>query len=393
MPEPKRVLLIIETSKAYGRELLEGIGRYAMAHGRWSLYVEERALHDPQPDWLARWKGDGIIFRSYTKAMVDAIKRCKVPTVETHSQIIGHGFPLVYADEEAITRIAVEHFLQRQFQNFGYCSLTEDRWVRWRREAYIKHLDKRGASCHLMSAQGDERGSGWNQQLRKMAAWVRRLPKPVAVLAANDVCGMRLIDACRLANVAIPEQVAVLGVDNDVVLDALTSPPMSSIDPNAARIGYEAAVLLDSMMHGVAQPQKPIFIEPAGVVARQSTDVTATVDTELATALTYIRHNAMRGLVVEDILAYLSISRATLERRFAQLLGRTPKEEIVRVQIEQVKRLLTLTDESLTDIADHTGFKTCSHLSVAFKRNVGMPPTEFRERYQAGNIKGRKREH
>jgi LacI family transcriptional regulator len=384
MTESKRVLLIIETAKAYGRCLLEGIGLYAMAHGRWTMYVEERALHDPQPDWLANWKGDGIIFRSYSMPMVEAIKRCGVPTVETHSQIIGHGFPLVYADEEAIARIAVEHFLQRHYQNIGYCSITEDRWVQWRRDAFINHLKNEGLSCYLMSAQSSEGRSGWEEQLQQLAAWVQKLPKPIALLAANDVCGMRLIDACRLANIAIPEQVAVLGVDNDVVIDTLTSPPMSSVDPNAVRIGYEAAVLLDNLMHGITQPLNPIFIEPAGVVARQSTDITAIDDSELAAALTFIRHNAMRGITVEDILSFLSISRATLERRFTRYLGRTPKEEIVRVQLEQVKRMLSLTDDSLSKIADLTGFKTCSHLSVAFKRNLGMSPTQFRLKYQAG---------
>ncbi len=316
--------------------------------------------------------------------MVEAIRSCGVPTVETHSQIIGHGFPLVYVDEEAIARIAVDHFLQRHFQHIGFCSITEDRWVQWRRNAFVAQLKRRGLSCHLMSAQSNEGRSGWEEQSRQLAAWARRLPKPAAVLAANDVCGMRLIDACRLANIAIPEQVAVLGVDNDAVLDALTSPPLSSVDPNAARIGYEAAVLLDDLMHGFAQSQNSIFIEPAGVIERQSTDVTAVDDPELAAALTYIRHNATRGIAVENMLSFLSISRATLERRFMKLLGRTPKQEIVRVQLDQVKRLLTLTNDSLTEIADLTGFKTGSHLSVAFKRNTGLSPIQFRAHYRAG---------
>jgi LacI family transcriptional regulator len=382
MAEPKRVLLIIETAKAYGRDLLEGIGRYAMAHGRWSLYVEERALHDPQPNWLAKWKGDGIIFRSFSQAMVEAIQCCGVPTVETHSQIVGHEFPLVYADENAIARIAADHFLQRQFQNIGFCAISEDRWVQWRRNAFVTHLKTRGLTCHQMSAQESKGHTGWDEQLQQLAAWVRQLPKPAAVLAANDVCGMRLIDACRMAGIAIPEQVAVLGVDNDAVLDTLTSPPLSSVDPNAARIGYEAAVLLDDLMHGLPQPKSPIFVEPAGVVARQSTDITAIDDPELSAALTYIRHNAMRGIAVENILSFLSISRATLERRFTRLLGRTPKEEIVRVQLEQVKRLLTLTDDTLSEIADLTGFKTNSHLSVAFKRNTGLSPMQYRLHYR-----------
>ena len=371
---------MIETSKAYGRGLLTGIGRYATTLGRWTLYVEERALHDRQPSWLADWKGDGIIFRSFNRTMVDAIRRAGLPAVDTNSHVTGHGFPLVYADEEAVARVAIEHFLERGFANFGFCTVEEAPWVEWRRNAFCAQLAGRGLSCHERSVRAGRGQAGWETQLRDLVDWVQNLPKPVAVLAANDVCGLRLIDACRDAGVAVPEKVAVLGVDHDQVLDALASPPMSSIDLNAPRIGYEAAVLLDRMMAGEQPPGRPILIEPAGVMTRQSTDIAAVDDEDLADALSFIRRNALAGITVEDVLEHVCVSRATLERRFAQRLGRTPREEILRVQLDQVKRLLEHTDQSLRKIADGTGFKTASHLSVVFKRAVGCSPSEYRRR-------------
>ena len=379
MPQPKHILLLVETSKAYGRALLRGIGLYAMAHGRWSLYVDERGLDDRQPSWLKGWKGDGIIFRSFFSAMVDAIRAIGVPAVDTNSGVAGHGFPLVYPDEEGTAQLAIDHFRGRRFEHFAFCAIEEAPWVQWRRQFYVSCLQRHRLPCHTVSVGAAQGRSSWDRQRSQLAQWVRGLPKPVAVLAANDVCGMRLIDACRCAEVSVPEQVAVLGVDNDTVLDMLTSPAMSSIDLNVQQIGYKAAALLDRLMRGEPKPEVPVLIQPAGVVTRQSTDVFAVDDPGVADALSFIRRHAQDGITVADVADHLSISRATLERRFADEMNRTPKNEITRVRLEQVKQLLTLTEHTLPQVAELTGFKTASHLSVVFKRETGLSPTQFRK--------------
>lgn len=377
MSSLRHVMLIIETSKVYGRGLLDGIGRYAMAHGQWSLYVEERGLEEEPSRLLRRWKGDGIIFRSTGRAMVQAIRRKGVPAVDTNSAVLGHGFPLVYADEDRIAQLAVTHFLERQFEHFAFCSIDQSRWVQWRREAYLRHLARLGLPAHVMA--GDTLAElTWEQQLRRLAAWVAELPKPIGVLAANDVCGMRLIAACRTVGLRIPEQVAVLGVDNDEVLCRLTSPPLSSIDPGASTIGHRAAALLDDLMRGAAAGAEPIWVPPRGVVTRQSTDTLAIEDEDLARALSFIRERACEGIGVEDVVENVGISRATLERKFAACLKTTPRQAILRVQMERVKCLLTETTYSLEKIAGWTGYKSQSHLSVAFKREFGLTPGEFR---------------
>lgn len=378
MSSPRRVMLIIETSKVYGRGLLDGIGRYAMPHGQWSLDVEERGLDEEPSRLLRSWKGDGIIFRSTSRAMVAAIRRKRVPAVDTNTAVVGHGFPLVYADDNRIAQCAVTHFLERRFQHFAFCSVEETRWVQWRREAYLRELARLGLRAHVTVADRSAERS-WDHQHRRLVAWVAELPKPIGVLAANDVCGMWLIAACRTAGLRIPEQVAVLGVDNDEVLCRLTSPPLSSIDLDSSSIGYRAASLLDDLMRGATAPSEPILIPAHGVVTRQSTDSLAIEDVDLALALAFIRQHACEGIDVEDVVQNVCISRATLERKFSACLQTTPRQAILRVQMDRVKCLLAETNHPLERIAEWTGYKTQSHLSVAFKREVGLTPGEYRK--------------
>jgi LacI family transcriptional regulator len=375
MADAKHVMLVIETSKVYGRALLEGIGRYARAHGGWSLFVEERGLSERHPTWLAKWRGDGIIFRSTTREQVAAIQATGLPAVDTNSDVVDHGLPLVYADEAGIAEAAAQHFLERSFQHFAFCAHETRNWVDWRRQAYLDYLALRGITVECLAL---ENRLTWDQQRKRLADWVRGLPKPAAILAGNDVCGMRLIDACRSAGLRVPEEVAVLGVDNDEVICNLTSPPLSSVDPNAERIGYEAAALLDRLIAGGRKPSRPVWVRPAGVITRQSTDIIALDDPEMVQAISYIRANACQGINVEDVVDHVAISRATLERRFASLLDRSPKEEILRIRIDRVKRLLADTDYPLLRVAELTGFKTHAHLSVAFKRAVGQTVGQYR---------------
>ncbi|MBN1590603.1 MAG: DNA-binding transcriptional regulator [Pirellulales bacterium] len=382
MSNSKQVLLLIETSRGWGRDLLEGIGRYAMAHGSWSLCVSDYALDASRHAWIGEWKGDGIIFWSPSALTSEAIRRGGVPAVDTSFAIVDHGFPAVCIDERAVAEMAVDHFLERQFTNFGFCAIEDIRWVKWRREAYVSLLEKHGFACHAISTAAATHPSDWPRQSRQLGGWVRDLPKPIGVFAANDVAGMRLLDACREADIAVPEQVAVLGVDTDTVLTTLTSPPMSSIDVNIENLGYEAAALLDRLMAGEPAPREPVSVHPAGIVVRQSTDTLAVDDCDIVEALRFIRHHAHEGISVADLVKNLNISRATLERRFGETLGRTPKEEILRVSIEKAKRFLTLTDYTLQRIAGLCGFKTASHFGVVFKRVTGMSPKAFRDQVE-----------
>jgi LacI family transcriptional regulator len=215
-----------------------------------------------------------------------------------------------------------------------------------------------------------------------MVRWLRLLPKPVGLMACNDLRAHQVIMACDESRLAVPEEVAVIGVDNDEAICGLSRPPLSSVEQNPEKVGYEAAALLDRLMQGETLPGERIIVEPRGVVARQSTDVVAVADADLAATLHYIRERACNGLTVEDLVARMAVSRRTLERRFMTILGRSPKDEIARVQLGHVKRLLDMTDYPLAKIAQLTGFCYVESMCVLFKKTMGVTPGQYRGQSQ-----------
>jgi len=191
-----------------------------------------------------------------------------------------------------------------------------------------------------------------------------------------------VLSACGDCGIAVPDQLAVIGVDNDELLCELCRPPLSSVELNPQKVGYEAAALLDRMLDGKLPPAEQKSIPPLGVIARQSTDVVAIADADVASSVHFIREHACEGMQVEDLLQRVQISRSTLERRFARLLGRSPKAEILRVQFDRVKQLLARTDYPLAKIAQLTGFRHVENLCYLFKKKTGRTPGQYRNESQ-----------
>jgi LacI family transcriptional regulator len=212
------------------------------------------------------------------------------------------------------------------------------------------------------------------------------MPRPAGVMACNDMRGQHVLDACQRVRLGVPEQVAVIGVDDDVLLCELCDPPLSSVVPNAERIGYEAAALLDRLMAGEKPPREEWRIEPLGVTTRQSSDVLAIDDPNVASAVRYIREHACRGATVPDVLQHVPLSRTILERRFRKYLGRSPQAEIRAVQLKRVQQLLAETDLRLERIAELAGFEHPEYMSVVFKRQTGQTPGEYRRQAQGEKV-------
>jgi LacI family transcriptional regulator len=209
-------------------------------------------------------------------------------------------------------------------------------------------------------------------------AVVRSLPKPIGLMACNDDRGRQVLDACRRGDILVPDEVAVLGTDNDQFLCNLADPPLSSVDLDLPTIGYEAAAVLDRMMAGAPVPAAPVLLPPRGVVVRRSTDVLATGDRALAEAIRHLRDHACSGLRLKDFLKTTSLSRRTLERRTRQLLGHSPKEEITRVQLERARRLLAETELKVAAVAENCGFTQAKYFCQVFRRRCGITPAAFR---------------
>jgi LacI family transcriptional regulator len=218
----------------------------------------------------------------------------------------------------------------------------------------------------------------------RVAGWLKKLPKPLGLMACNDIRGQEVLSACRAAGITVPEEVAVIGVDNDEMLCELSDPPLSSVSLDTERIGYEAAALLDQMIAGKKNLDLPILVLPAGIITRRSTDVLAIEDRHIANATRFIRERACVGIDVSDVLKFVPLSRSTLERRFLRLLGHSPKEEILRTRLDRAKQLLAETDLSLAQVADKVGFQHPEYLSVIFKKKTHLTPGEFRAQSHIG---------
>ena len=377
------VALIVETSKAYGRGLLRGITRYVRSCGPWSIYIDERGLWDPLPEWLRRWKGDGMILRTADRRMARSALRTDAKVVYLGEQM-DLDLPMVHPDDRPIARLAAEHLLERGFRQFGFVGIRGISWSEKRRDGLTARIAEAGCSLEILEFNAWPRASGpWEQDQRRLVEWIAALPRPIAIMACYDVVGLRVLDACRRADVAVPEEVAVIGVDNDEILCDLADPPLSSVAHDLDRIGYEAASLLDRLMSGQPAPASPIFLEPLRVVARQSTDTVAVSDPVLARALRFIREHACDGIGVSDLGRETHLSRRTLERRFFKELGCTPHEEILRAQLDRVKRLLLETDLPLEAIAGKTGFAHTSYMVALFRRKTGQTPGAYRKAIRA----------
>ena len=373
-----QVMLLIDTSSVYGRDLIEGIGRYAAEHGPWSIHHEDRGLYDPLPPSLNRWPGDGIVARSVRKADLKKLLATGLPVVELFADF-ALSPPQVSPSEDSIGCLAAEHLLERGLRNLAYFASDWAWWIDTRRKAFARAVAQFDAPCRYFELQPSGPGRKRFDE-RTLIRWLDGLPKPCGVFCACDVYAIQVTNACRRRDIAVPAQIAVLGVDNDPVVCSVSFPPLSSVDLNSRRVGYEAAALLDRMMAGQPPPQKNILVEPSRVVTRESTDMVAVDDADVAQAVRMIREHACRGLRVNDVVEAVGLSRRVLQQRFKCILKRTPKEELMRVQIDRARMLLIQTEMSVEQIAKCTGFAAFAYFIRAFRREMGVTPLTYRKK-------------
>ncbi len=384
----KRVALLIETSRTYGRDLLRGVKQYNESHGGWSLFVEVRDLESRVPPWLSNWDGDGILSRAGSPRIYQAVKKVGVPMVELRaSGQIDPNVPFVGVDNQVAGRQVAEYFLERGFKNFGVYELDTESFFVERRDSFVATLAEAGYECSAFLQKGhSEKPSQWERQQQQLIDWVQTLPQPAAVLACTDQLGCWLLDACHRAGVHVPEQIAVVGVENDETFATMSTPPLSSLMLPGVAVGYAAAELLDAMMEGKATSTAPILVPSHGVCTRLSSDVLAVDDPLIADALRMIRQEACSGLRVDEILSRIPVSRSYLERGIRALLHRSPHAEILRVRLQRVSDLLADTDLTLDEIARRTGFATAQYLSESFKKDRKITPGQYRRRCRVGQI-------
>jgi LacI family transcriptional regulator len=370
---------MVETSGAQGRGIIEGIGRYALENGPWSIEYEYRALDSLPPEWLKEWKGDGIISRAASTKQAKLLQATKLPRVELYGDPASNWIHIA-GDTAKESVLAVDHFWNRGIRHFGYFSYGESWWIRWYRDGYEKALQERGFECKRYRPPRRERNvPAWSErQIPKVVEWLKSLPHPIGILTPGDFHAVRLMNICRKLKIAVPEEIAILGRGNDPVICETMRPTLSSLDLDARGVGYAAAGLLDRMMRGES-PTELILVAPSHIETRQSTDLMVIEDEDVVQAMQYIRDYACSDIDVPRVAEEVGVSRRMLERRFHEFLGRSPKEEIIRIRMETAKMLLARTDMPRETIARRCGFASPTYFSMAFHRIVGMKPQAYRK--------------
>jgi len=390
MREVPKVALLIETARGYGRQFLHGIARYSRLHGPWGFYVTPSDFKQSLPQ-MQRWGGTGIIARIETPRIAQAILDSGLPTIAldlTHAQMtLEHplsGLSEVSSDSWGAGQLAAEHLMQRGFHHFAYVGIAGRVWSQIREESFCEAIAATGLSISVYKQPRAPRNRKWDREQPILSEWLSKLPKPIGVMACNDDRGREVLEACRDAEIEVPEQIAVIGVDNDDLLCELTDPPLSSVALDAEQTGYQAAGLLDRMMKQPNCKPRRLQTKTLHVVARRSTDRFVVDDPEVSAALRFIHDHATEAIQVEDIVRGLAISRRNLEIRFHNSLGRTVHSELHRQRMERARRFLTETNLPIPKIAEHVGYGTPSYFIQTFRKEHDVTPAKYRKRFRGG---------
>jgi LacI family transcriptional regulator len=379
------------------QDVMAGISEYAHSKSDWQIIIwPDNALESLRFLKQHGCKGAFVSVQTHTKAQ--QILQIGMPVVALSTLQDMSSLPFISADNEKVAEMAYEHLSSKKFKHFGFFGLTESKWSQERSEYFSLLVTREGGTLHrfqerpitsksdlvpfpklcidMMLTQGQE----------DLIQWLKNLPKPIAILASCDIV------ACYLSNIAneqsfiVPDEIAIMGVDNDSALCNICNPPLSSVALNLKKAGFEAAALLDRIISGQEQLQgQRVTIVPEYVKSRGSTDILAVDDPELVMALKYIRQNSRNPMQVEDIANHLCLSKRSLQLKFQKALGRAIHDEIILAHLEIAKTLLIETDMSVDKIAEKSGFSYTSNMRRAFTTHTGILPRKYRQLHRAHN--------
>jgi len=376
----KRIILLLETSRAFGRELIIGIARYSKHHGPWSFYKEPTDLKSSIPH-LTSWNPDGIIMRD--SLITQELLKLNIPTIlAIHDSKYPENLPVIKTDSKSIAKMASDHLIEKGLKNFAFCGFDNYDWSEGRKFYFNKYNKEAGFKTYNYISPKKNKGNNWDIEQQHVCSWITSLPKPIGIFACNDDRGQHVLEVCKMIDVKVPEEVLVIGVDNDPLVCDIGDPPLTSIALNIESAGYQAAALMDYMINKKKIIGKKIIVTPTHVVQRQSSDILAVNDPEVAQAIAYIKKNAKNKILVNDVVKTTCLSRRTLERRFKQSIHRSIYSEIRRVRIELISKMLIETDLPISQISSFFNFTDLEHISRYFKIEKGVGLREFRKLHQ-----------
>lgn len=374
----KRIAVLVDTAMDWGREVLSGVSHYAQQHEDWQLFFEPRGpaenLQLPQG-----WQGEGVIARIKSPEMLVDLKKRRLPVVNVSAiHLPGQTFPTVTSDMKQIAQFAANYLFDRGFRHFAYLSLTGLEYVARQQKAFVRAVAERKCSCAVrkIPSHQESQSPDWNLNLEELGAWIQAQPKPLAILTWSGA--QDIILACQRVGLRVPEDVAVLASLEDFSC-RIANPPISAIQSDTYKIGFEAARLLAALMKGRKPPRNPLLIPPLRVISRQSTDVYALDDPIVLAALHFIRNHLSESIQVSDIARHVGTSRRVLERRFTELLKRSPGEELRRCRILKASALLRETNLSIAEVAECSGFGSPEYMTYVFRKEKNISPLRYRK--------------
>jgi len=373
------VAIAIEASAFFSRGVLQGVSRWMSRHEGWMITIDDREPGGPIPGWFLRWDGHGLISGLDESSLPRAWRAGRRPVVHVRRRMPAAALPGVYPDAEAAVRLAVAHLAERGLRHLAFFAGATAAGEGLG-DVATRHADPFGCSMQIHEPRqpGAGRGRAGAANVDPVAGWLASLPKPVGVIATSDVRAVQIIEACRQAGLAVPDDVAIVGIGDDEVLCGLVTPGLTSVTHDGARIGYEAAGMLDEAMRTGRPASRVIAVPPAGIAVRRSSDVLAVDDADIRKALRLIQARGCTQLSATEVATEVRVPRRLLDRKFQQVLGRTIHDELQRAKVAEAKRLLVETDDKLLVISVRAGFAHAPQLCNVFKSVVGMSPMEYR---------------
>jgi LacI family transcriptional regulator len=374
----KRILLAMGW---YDHRVCQGIGKYAVEAG-WHLCAD--ITREKVIPW--GWQGDGILaWLGAGDDLAEFVTKAKLPTVDFSYRRPHLPFPRVLCDHTSGAQLAAEHFLAHGLRHFLYYS-SADNWTYNEIGNEFKfYLKKKGHNSQWIkwheSPAFTKGHSQWQDKSRWLAQMLKTAPKPLAVFAATDDDAVEVMEACEKINLAVPEEVSLIGVNNSLLAVEAMHTPISSLDRNLETVGYRGAELLDKLMQGKPAPREPLRVPPTGLIARKSSDLLAVNHPGVARSLRYLWENFHRPIGVDDLVRVAAMSRSALHQAFLEHIGRPPGRELHRIRIEQAKKILAQSNAKLEVVAEQCGYQSGNSFWLAFKHTTGISPKQFQKQF------------
>lgn len=380
------ILLALDKSRVANTKILRGIAAYSRYHGPWKIYTAPPFYQRTDPRQNAMEipyaKMDGIITHITDSSQVKKIRSANLPAVVIPMKQNIPEFSTITEDWKQTAKMAADYLLDLGLKHFGFYSGPDNLlWSLNRKMSFGDRVRKVGYKVDYYHPAAAPEKDAWNSEISSLTHWLQSLPKPVGIVAWNDERGQNIIDACVAASIRVPDEVAILGMDNDELVCDLCPVPLSSIVFNHEKVGYEAAALLHRMIKQKKIIRNNIYLRPLYVAGRKSTDIMQIDDQDVVKAIQYIQDNTGQNLTVKEVVDQLSVSQRTIQKKFKKIRNRSLHDEIRSQRVERVCRMLEETNLSVSEIANMLDFSEVSDLNRCFRKIKGSAPLVYRRKY------------